>query len=129
MYDHVGQLRSVRAWRITGGDSPKRLPPAGCRATGLVMANRQALAMLRGRYCPTRVVIVEGEPDYATASQQWPRDAVIGLVSGSWTPDFAERLPRRTGVVLGTHNDVAGDRYAEQVAQTLGGRPTWRLSA
>src|SRR5690606_2268434 len=74
-WDHDGRLRSVRAWRVTDGDSPKRLPPAGKRAAGLVLANRTAVLMLRRLACPLTLVIVEGEPDWISWSIQTPNDA------------------------------------------------------
>jgi hypothetical protein len=127
--DHNGKLRSVRAWRIGEGDTPKRLPPAKCRASALVMANEPARSMLRGASCPVDLVIAEGEPDYVTTATSWDC-AVIGIVSGSWGPDFARRIPPRTEVHIVTHRDDAGDRYAEAIASSLGERcPVRRLVA
>lgn len=127
--DHDGKLRSVRAWRLGEGDTPKRLPPAGCRASGLVMANREARAMLRGSACPLELVIAEGEPDFVTSATSW-LCAVIGIVSGSWNDEFARRIPGRTEVHIVTHRDEAGDRYAATIADTLGERcPVRRLVA
>ena len=45
--------------------------------------------------------------------------AVFGIVAGSWTPEIAARVPTRTRVVICTHDDPAGDRYAAQIAETL----------
>jgi len=127
VYDHRGQFRSVRAWRVIDGDTPKRLPPAGRRASALVLANRMALGMLRRQVCPLDLVIVGGEPDFLVACTAWrPGVAVIGIGSGSWSDDFARAIPLRTRVVVATHNDKAGDRYAETVIETLGKRPIWR---
>jgi hypothetical protein len=123
-----GALTSVRAWRVTEGKTPKRLPPAGHKAAELVQANRLAWSMLAGKACPLRLYVVEGEPDFAVAATSFARaDAVIGIGSGSWTEDFARRVPRGTEVIVSTHADEAGDRYAEHVLETLGDRcPTWR---
>jgi hypothetical protein len=128
-FDSTGMMRGVRAWRVEPGDTPKRLPPAGCRASGLVMANREAWLMLRGRYSPRRLVITEGEPDFVSAAVSWEGTAIIGIVSGSWTPDFARRVPMRTEVLIATHHDTAGDRYAMQILSTIGQRPAWRIAA
>jgi hypothetical protein len=123
-----GALVSVRAWRVTEGTTPKRLPPARHKAAELVQANRLAWQMLAGNACPLRLWIVEGEPDFTTTATTFARsDAVIGIGSGSWTEDFARRVPRGTEVIVSTHADEAGDRYAEHVIETLGDRcPTWR---
>jgi hypothetical protein len=123
-----GALTSVRAWRVTEGTTPKRLPPARHKAAELVQANRLGWQMLAGRACPLRLYIVEGEPDFAVAATTFARaEAVLGIGSGSWTEDFARRVPRGTEVIVSTHADEAGDRYAEHVIETLGDRcPTWR---
>jgi len=126
-WDSSGALRSVRAWRAIDGDSPKRLPPAGKRAAGLVQANRLAVAMLRREACPRRLIIVEGEPDFVTWATR-AQDAVIGIGSGSWTAEHAASVPIGTEVIVRTHCDPAGDRYAAHVIETLGEqRQVWRL--
>lgn len=127
-WDASGAFRSVRAWRVRDGSTPKRLPPFGHRAAELVQANRMAWQMLSGSICPVRLYIVEGEPDWAVASTTFGRnDAVVGIGSGSWTADFARRVPSGTEVYVSTHADEAGDRYAAHVIETLGDRcPTWR---
>ncbi len=121
VYDASGAVRSVRAARVLEGDSPKRLPPGGFKASELVLACDLGVAMLNGTYSPQRLVIVEGEPDFlitATASLQRVT-ARIGIVSGSWGMRFAEKVPIGCEVELRTHADAAGDRYAEEIAQTL----------
>jgi len=119
-YDAAGACRSVRAWRVEGDAVAKRLPPSGHRATGLVLANRRAVEMLRAeRPAPRVVVVCEGEPDMVTCSVVWPALAVIGITSGSWSEDFAKRIPIGSEVVVRTHNDQAGDKYAAEVIRTV----------
>lgn len=125
-FDATGTFRSVRAWRVSGDDPAKRLPPAGCRASGLVIANRIAVAMLRGKSMPRMVVICEGEPDALVRSIVNPDLAVIGLISGSWSAEFAARVPFGVEVVVRTHVDGAGEQYAEQVIESLNGRARLR---
>lgn len=122
MFDPDGEMRSVRAWRVEDSDGPKRLPPAGCKANGLVMANGWALTLLRKKCGPRRVLVVEGEPDALSATIRWPGTPVFGLVSGSWGPEFAERIPLGSEVVVMTHHDPAGDKYAEIVKATVKSR-------
>jgi hypothetical protein len=131
VFDHCGVFKSVRAWRVIEGDTPKRLPPAGRKASGLVLANRMALGMLRRQVCPLELVIVEGEPDFLVACTSWrPGVAVIGIGSGSWTQDFARAVPAGTSVAIATDNDHAGDRYADAIEETLGPkRKLWRWRA
>lgn len=122
MFDAAGEMRSVRAWRVEDSGGPKRLPPAGCRATGLVMANGWALTLLREKRGPRRVLICEGEPDALSATLRWPGIPVFGIISGSWGPDFAERIPLGSQVIIATHHDTAGDKYAEIVKATVKSR-------
>ena len=148
MLDHWGKVRSVRAWRIeetrdaelplaaTYDDVraaqaerdplPKRLPPAGYRATGLVLANRLAVQMLRGIACPLRLVIAEGEPDFLTWCVE-SEDAVLGVISGSWSPGLAARIPTGTRVAVRTHQDDAGRKYGDEITESLKQRCSlWR---
>jgi hypothetical protein len=135
-FDAVGVWRSVRAICVapTEVDMPKRLPPTSFKAQGLVLANKQAVLMLRGQLNPEKVVIVEGEPDWLTWSSRRPPDkespyAVIGVISGAWSQQISDRFPDGCNVILRTHGDQAGDRYATQVAETIKGRcKLWRAA-
>jgi hypothetical protein len=127
VYDHRGTMRSVRAWRVEGGDGPKRVPPSGCRADGLVLACPFARRMLAGDAKPERVLVVEGEPDFLTVATRFSdadesAPAVLGVVSGAWSADVAARVPNGALVGVWTHADRSGDGYARQVAETLAGR-------
>jgi DNA primase len=119
-----GEIVSVRAWRVTDGDSPKRLPPAGHRASGLVLACPMAQAWLRGTWSPTRLLIAEGEPDFLHAAM-WSiktPTARIGIVSGSWVPAFAQKCAARLDVYVMTDRDKAGDRYAGEITESIRAR-------
>jgi len=123
-YDHTGTMRSVRAWRVLesdAGDMPKRLPPAGCKASGLVLANCDAQSWMRGELGPCVVVVAEGEPDYLTHATRFD-GPVIGILSGSWTPEFAAAVPIGSTLLLRTDRDEAGSRYAKQIVDTVGDR-------
>jgi hypothetical protein len=119
--DPAGAVRSVRAIRVTDGESPKRLPPGGHKAAGLVMACDIARAMLAGTFAPERLLVVEGEPDFLVVATRATGRATarIGLVSGGWTLEFAQRVPVGTTVLLWTDRDAAGERYAHEVARGL----------
>jgi len=132
VYDSDGRMRSLRAWRVVEGDSPKRLPPGGHKAAGLVLANAPALDWLRHSedlpYAPPpmELTVVEGEPDFlsratlnAGGESSVLQETIIGVLSGSWHPGFAQKVPHGSGVVLMTHRDRAGDKYAQEVAKTL----------
>lgn len=129
VFDADGACRSVRAWRVEGDAAAKRLPPGGHKATGLVMANRPGQELLSGkRAVPTVVVVAEGEPDFAVCATAWPRLAVFGITSGSWSDDFAKRIPMGSEVVVRTHNDAAGDKYAAAVIESVRKRAVVRRS-
>lgn len=140
MYDHRGELVSVRGWRIEETRDAellvdatfeevraaqadretlaKRLPPAGHRMSGCVMANRVALEMLHGKSKPSRLLIVEGEPDFLTWATL-TEDAVIGINNGSWTRELSLAVPGGTEVSIRTHADNKGDSYAASVIESL----------
>lgn len=124
MRDADGDVRSVRAVRIVDGDSPKRLPPTGHKAAGLVMADALAVALLSGTAQPRRLVVVEGEPDWLTWATRRHRvpTAVIGIVSGGWTAAHARKVLAGTEVIIRTDHDAAGEKYARDVERTLGFR-------
>lgn len=127
VWDHQGAMRSVRACRVTTGDSPKRLPPAGRKAAELVLANHQAVAILRGTAKqPQQILFVEGEPDFLTMATRTDFP-VFGVLSGAWTQEFAMRIPKGSDVILMTHADDAGERYAQMIAVTLSRKcQVWR---
>ena len=125
VWDSSGELRSVRSWRICDDPTPKRLPPSGYRASGLVLANGSARELLRGAWGPCRIVVVEGEPDWAVWSCR-TSDPVLGLLSGSWTDELASKVPFGSDVSVRTHCDDAGEKYARKVIDSLKGRATLR---
>jgi hypothetical protein len=123
VYDSDGAFRSLRAWLVTGEPNvPKRVPPVGHKAGGLVLANARAVKMLRGEASPSRVVIVEGEPDTLARCVTNPDEVIIGILSGSWHEGFASRIPYGSEVVVRTHVDPAGERYANNVIQSIKSR-------
>lgn len=121
MRDAQGVIRSVRASRVVDGDSPKRLPPGGHKATDLVMACPIGAAMLAGTAIPHELVVLEGEPDFLTwATRKTARaTARIGIVTGSWSLAMAERVPAGTQVWIRTDHDPAGEKYASEITRTL----------
>ena len=123
LYDAGGMVRSLRARRVGDGDGPKSLAPRGFNVRGLVLATLGAVRWLRGYDVLRELVIVEGETDLLSAAQAWPSCATVGLVSGgSWTADMAAKVPEAARVLVATDNDQAGDKYAETIGGTLGGR-------
>ncbi len=136
VFDDAGARRSVRARRVRAGAGPKCLAPAGCRIGGLVMADPVARDVLElGNKpvwwpgdAPLRIVVAEGDPDYLTwaarAVQYDPPLAVLGIESGGWTDEIARRIPNNARIIVRTHHDEAGERYAAKVIATLAHRCT-----
>jgi hypothetical protein len=128
LFDASGAMRSVRAWRVTDHNTPKRLPPAGHRLGGLVLADGGGRAVLRGEAGPRQVVFVEGEPNMMSwalsldRNGQGDRVAVFGVFAGGWNDDLAARVPDGATVYVRTDHDEAGDRYAAVINTTLGHR-------
>lgn len=144
--DYLGAVRSLRAWRCgpqpPGDDTPKRTAPAGKALSGLILACPVARWMLTTGQAPswaspTRpfdVVIAEGEPDFMTwasrvsdANEAPP--AILGVVAGSWCDAIASRIPDGARVIVRTHQDPTGDRYAAEIRESLAGRPLTLLRA
>lgn len=122
-FDCRGEPRSLRAWQVKRDDpSPKRLPPAGHKATELVLANALAAQHLANPGAPINLLVAEGEPDFLALCQAYPGVNVIGVMNGSWSEAFAERVPFGSIVMVRTHLDEAGEKYAKTITSTLKGR-------
>jgi hypothetical protein len=128
-FDAQGRFVGLRAWRVGGyKETPKRLPQAGFSARGLVLANRAASDMLRDQY-PGRLVVCEGEPDWLVHALR-NAYAVVGITSGSWDQAIADRVAFGSEVIVRTHCDDAGEKYAQHILRTLRDRvQVWRSRA
>lgn len=134
MYDATGRLTSLHARCI--GDEPRDVPPKGLsplggRIAGTVMADALGRMLLGSGEAPAwwseRVVLVEeGVPDFLTVATHYGDDenapALLGVLTGSWTPEIAARIPDGCRVVVRTHTDVAGAKYAAAIGSSLLGR-------
>jgi hypothetical protein len=124
LFDHRGQLQSLHARRLAqNAERPKGLSPLGYEVAGLVLADANARALLQEQASwRNRLVIVEGAPDFLCASTHFGEEAdtaVVGIISGSWTPAFSRRLPSHIAITIATHFDDAGDFYARKIRDTL----------
>lgn len=134
MYGATGCMESIHARAIAPKDPKgrdKAASPAGYRVGGLVMADRLARQILVEGTAPSwwsgnAVLITEGIPDFLTwttfygDSEDVP--AVFGVIAGSWSAAIAARIPDGLRVVIRTHLDEAGEKYATKVAKTLASR-------
>lgn len=136
LYDASGALRSVLA-RFVGTPKfenvPKSRAPIGFQRRGLVLADKAGRELLAGEpsALPRRVVIAEGEMDMIAFSVRAPAQrpateatrrelvCVLGIVSGSWTAELAARIPDGSTVLIATHDDGGGEKYAAAITKTL----------
>ncbi len=129
-YDARGGLASLRARRTDGTSAaPKVLVPGGHTDHGTLLACSNAVALLtEGQPSHARrVVITEGEPDFLTAAASVSDaddslPATLGVFAGSWSADFAGRIPDGSTVDILTHDDHAGHKYAASIYHTLAAR-------
>jgi len=124
LYGPSGRIESLHARNVRLDASPKGALPGGYAASGLVMADAGGAQLLAGSaWQPRQVWIAEGVPDFLTLALDFndadDESAMLGVVSGSWSNEIAARIPEQCRVVVATHDDEAGDRYASDIAATL----------
>src|SRR5206468_1398176 len=106
-----------------GAERPRGLSPAGYEVGGLCFLDGLGRALLERRLDQARLLIVEGAPDFLTASLSFGEAndtiAVASILSGSWTPAFANALPPFTEITIATHEDQAGEQFARTITQTI----------
>jgi hypothetical protein len=129
-YRHDGALASVRARSIAPpGPGAKVLLPVGYTDAGTVLACPLAREILETGRWPVGldalpVVVTEGEPDFLTAAAS-VSDAneappvILGVFTSAWSQAHADRIPDGAHVIVRTHEDLAGDRYAAAIYATL----------
>ena len=121
LYDANGVHRSVLA-RAVMSTPPNSLSES--LRSGLVLANDRARGILCGNPLKPandgerRIIIAEGEIDWLTWVAQGG-ETVIGIWSGSWTPELAARLPDGAVLVVRVHGDDAGVRYAQDILNSV----------
>lgn len=139
LFGSAGRLESLHARALgCAADGPKAVSPRGCSTCGLVMADSLGQLLLARRPLasgtpPCRkvvrvgLVLTEGVPDFLTvathasdANEDAP--AVMGIVSGSWTKAMAAQVPDGATLVIATHVDAAGEKYARRIQKSLHAR-------
>jgi len=125
LYNSQGKLTSVRArWVSYQKPFTKVINPAGYEVQGTILADRQALGLLRDK--PLKdfdgyIVIAEGDPDYLTWATRNKENtfATFGVFNGSWNSQFASKIPEHSNVVVATHYDDEGEKYFRRIYETL----------
>lgn len=130
LWDHHGQHVSLRARSIHPNAEPKSIPPRGFETGGLILADSQAVKVLRGETSPgwpLVFIVSEGEPDWLNWAH-WQSDgnedapAHIGVSAGSWKEEFADRIPSGSVIIIRIHRDTAGQDYAGKIRRSLSGK-------
>lgn len=129
-FNAAGECAGWRLWTPQKADGVDRFAPrraSGWATKDAVLADHFGVACLRGECTPDYVCIAEGEPDFlsaaAVAATLWInlgiRAAVLGVFAGSWTAEFAQKIPKSSIVVIATDRDKAGSDYAGAVRKDL----------
>ncbi len=134
LWDSCGVMRNLhaRSVRLNTPNEEKAASPAGVSIRGLVMTNKYARRLFAGEVSeyvaqlrPWGVIIVEGVPDWLRcqvdhADTRAP--AIVGVIKGSWTQAHADAIPDGARVLIATHADHEGDKYAAGIKRTLAAR-------
>lgn len=127
-FDARGVVRSLHARAVEADRDPKTRWPLGCGASGLVFADQLGRRLLRGERSSGTLIVAEGLIDYLHVSaESGGTAAVIAVESGSESAIRLVRLPPDVRVYVATHADLAGDRYAQAVADALAPHPCRRV--
>lgn len=140
MFGASGEMESLHARCIlpnVAASDKAAAPAAGPGSiSGLVMADLLGIILLRRGLppewwpnIPLQIVVTEGEPDFLTWATRYgdaaeSAPAVLGIVAGSWTTGIAGRVPDGARVVIRTHSDDAGNKYAGEIFSSLAARCT-----
>ncbi len=127
MFSARGEMESLHVRRLEKTTETKASSPLGYDLAGLSFQDSLGRALFSGSSSlVTRLVITEGVPDYLTTSSSFgdanESHAVMGVLNGSWTKDYAaqiEAVPQTVDLIIATHNDQTGDRYARKIAETF----------
>jgi hypothetical protein len=135
-YDASGALASIRARWVKPTPPPSGGEKTGAAAGGAGSAGAAVIAcglgqqvLARGRPPtwwpedrPLQMIVVEGEPDWLTWGIRMHGEcapAVLGVFNGAWVPELSERIPLGTQVVVATHHDEPGEKYAKRITEAL----------
>jgi len=92
----------------------KTMVPTGFQTHNLYHISPKAMEWLKGKNIPEKIWVCEGEIDYLTVAQFGA--PTIGVRNGQM--DSLQLLPWKAfqNVIIATHNDEAGNRYAQKIA-------------
>lgn len=119
----LGEIESMHARSVT--DDTKRWPK-NASSRELLFASPVVRSWLRGESDqPPVLVVTEGLSDYLTWSSA-SKVPTLGVTSGGTGALRTVGIAKGTEVFVGTHSDVSGRRYAEEVADAFAMRAVVR---
>mgnify|MGYP001613079260 CR=1 FL=1 len=130
-----GKIESMQGIATDDTAPRSKTWPAKAESRELLFANPGTRAWLAGKLPPpAKLLIVEGAPDYLTASSLMQDITVIGIAAGSAPALRLVTLTNSTEVYVGTHQDGSGRDYQRAVVAALEPKlvtplPLWRLFA
>ena len=135
VFEMDGKFASIHCRSIApkNDKSPKTRWPSGYEASGLLMANENAIHMMRGNVIPDihGFLICEGITDFMRACEQAHREsiplAIVAGTSGSFKAISKIKIPNQTKIFIGTDTDEQGDEYAALICDQLPEHMTYRL--
>lgn len=128
-----GQVRTLHARAVVQTTEGKTRWPRGCSAGATVFADQIGRRALRGDWSGIRrIMVVEGLTDFISTSAAILNEGREG--TGTWAVESGSesclKLVRTIPDVrflIGTHDDVDGDRYALKAIDALAPRPCIRV--
>ena len=115
--DSKGNLKSVLGRCVYKNRHRKSTVPTGYSTQNLFMISPKAMQWIHGKIIPEMIWVAEGEIDYLTLAQHGT--PTIGIRNGR--VDSLQLLPWKPiqSVIIATHNDEPGERYARAVASCV----------
>ena len=128
LFDLEGRMAGLYARSLRpkfNGYWPRSYPPVS-DPHGFVMGNASALELLRNRSWQEdsswRTIVISGGAadflDWASASALTPA-AIFGIVPGSWSRHFANRIPDGCRVIVRAFENPITGRYAHRLSEAL----------
>lgn len=115
-----GVIESMQGLAVEEAAPRSKMWPKGAESRELLFADRKVRSWLAGSAPPPKqLLVVEGVPDYLTATCVLEDIYVIGVSAGCARALRLVTLSTSTDVYVGTHADVAGRRYEAEVVDAL----------
>ena len=128
LYDANAKLCSFQGRRIKMEEGKmKSMCPVGFSMDGLFFADTNMRRFLLGEHNSSRFWILEGEMDFLAlvsdknlcGEPKLRAEPVMAIKNGSFSAFDHIRFPTGADIIIATHNDEAGNKYAEKIAEKI----------